>query len=290
MSTHYPLIAWTVDGTGTVVADGPGGTAAAESLNQSALLGWDPTQALGDTIASTLVDAIDAGFGTHGMSTDGLTYRTSAFDVGVVSYECPFPRYQIAIDAGTPTSTAPTLTFSSAAVALQFGFTSASVNAVPVGATPTADWAFVTDATPDGVLSFGTVSRDYDDVPGYNASRTRSPHNPSAFVTIQHSSIQRWPIVWKGAPMRHKSRYYAALADFASVAGTSTADTNGTLQGLIDADQDDNNAFLVWLDSSTAKQVSLDWAGPVVSVDTFAVQSAFGNQRMDVSLPFIEVA
>lgn len=297
MSTHYPIITWTTDQTsGTVSIDGGAASGTTQNINDTGLIAWEPAAIAGRTdphLWEHLAALINAETGTHGVTVTGYQWHVQAFSINLLSYSTPIPRVEMQVTTSSQ-STAPELSFDDIATARRFGFDSIDVTAVPrvpAGAGPNyTGWSFITSVIPDGLLSFGTASRDYDDTPGYNASRTRSPHNPSAFVTVQHSTVQRWPIVWKGAPMRHKSRYYAALSDFASVAGTSTDDTNGTLQGLIDADQDDDRDFWVWLDSSTAKKVSLDWAGPVVSVDTFAVQSAFGNQRMDVSLPFIEVS
>jgi len=286
---HYPLIAWTVTTTGTADVTGPGGTDSARTVAASDTLAWEPSSVAGVTgLDETLTTAIDAGFGTHGMSSDGNVWHVAPFGVGAVSYDTPFPRIQYNIDAGSSTSTAPELDFSSSAVAKQFGFSTATVTAVPRNATPTADWAFVTNVTIPGVLSFGVVGRRWDPDPGYNASRLRSKFTPSSQTTLQHSSITTYAVEWFNASTRFLTAEQAALSVYADDAGTSTSDTDGTLESMLDADQDDDVDFYLWVDASTAHQVSLVWDRDP-SVRDFVAPGSLGTRRVNVTLPFIEV-
>lgn len=297
VTNHYPLISWTSDLTGTVSVRGDTGTSSAVSLGGSGRLGWEPSAVGGVTSAFDVLESkINSVSGSSGVTVTGVVYHVEPFVAYsgsasfVGSFASPFPRVELQITDAAVTGAPPQLIFDSAATAKQFGFSTATVTGAPNGASlvTTDEWFFDTDVTIPTVLSFGVVGRRWDPDVGYKASRIRSPFDASSQTTVQHAARRAYAIEWLNASARYIDAERAGMTLYADDAGTDATDTDATLEAMLDADQDDDVDFYLWLDGSTQRKVSLLWDSDPTT-QTFVSVGSLGNRRFNISLPLIEV-
>lgn len=289
---HYPLITWTTDQTsGTVRVDGGASSGTTQTISDTGLIAWEPTAISGRTdphLWEHLATLINAETGTHGVTVTGYVWRVRRFGVGVVTYETPIPRVEMRITTAAPQSTPPEMSFDVLATAEAFGFSVLDAEAVPRAATPTDQWSWVTDVTPAGLLSFGVVGNVWEPDRRHNATRTWSDYDPDSFVTVAHAVRTAYSVEADNVSRRHRTIEEAQESSLADQAGTSTSDTNGTLEGLLEADMDDDRSFYLWKASDSVSKVRLIWRENP-SVSDFAASASLGPRRMNVRLPMREV-
>lgn len=210
---EYPVYSYHVTPTGTVTLDN--GTPTVIALSTLAGRGFVPDGSL-VAQSGSLQHAFAAALVTSGGGTCACTYALPGASAMSASY----------VRAGGSSSVA--VTFSSAAAAAQFGFSSASFT---IGTTGTQ----AATLNPSGVwrpACFGSAYAENPERAAVGFSKTAGQVAPETWS---------WGSTKWIADIAHPAVYAANVeiekalrASFASAAGRVTGDRNGTLQGLVE--------------------------------------------------------
>lgn len=146
---------------------------------------------------------------------------------------------------------------------------------------------FATTGFSDGLWAPMVPWADIEDLPGYIGQQASSPFEPSQRTVVDLGDRHLRVVQWRHVPMRSVTTFYATDAVAASVALTSTSDTYGTVERVVDAAIAGEDFALV-PESGTSRTVVLDWSADLSVADLAERESAFGGRRYSVTLPLVD--
>jgi len=225
MSHRYPLIsypatldagiAWTVtvtrSGLSPIVVSGT--LPAGDYYGQAA-----STPSTSESLHGRLAIGIDAALAAAGF---GAATVTGTWDDGAYAY----PRVTLTI-GGIASALSWTLAIADLAGRLWLGYLDAT--------TASSGMSLSTTCSHAGIWAPMVPWSDVDAQPGYVASQVASPFAPAQATTVTLAARDVRVCQWRRVAARYVTGYYAALTSFAGAAGTSTSDTQDTVERLID--------------------------------------------------------
>lgn len=159
---------------------------------------------------------------------------------------------------------------------------------IRISATTAGQFAtFSTTGFSEGLWAPMVPWSDVEDIPGHIAQQAASPFEPSQRTVVELGDRHRRVVQWRHVPMRSITAFYATDPVAASVALTSTSDTYGTVERVVDAAiAGEDFAFVP--SAGTSQTVILDWSADLSVADLAERESAFGGRRYSVTLPLVD--
>lgn len=276
----YPAHTWRVDVSGALDVTISGATETI-SLSGSDLYGFAPDAASAAT-SGELADYIAQRVATH-------TDVASCVAVWVTGTTFVEPRYRLDI-TGTATQTSDPAIKGTAALMRQigmhgvdtFGTITVTGSHVPLSASASVQ----SQGFNDGVWSPNRDAAFEEVVVARVARQVRSPTSPSAYTVTSLGTADGRTVSHLAVDRRHITQERAAQALYAAQAGTSTGDTYGTLDRLIDAAVD-GQALRLYRAAGDYTAVGLVWEDGLAT-DDLATSESVGGRRVRVVLPYID--
>lgn len=126
-----------------------------------------------------------------------------------------------------------------------------------------------------------------DDAPGYIAQQAVSPFEPDQRTVVSLGARNLRAVQWRHVPQRMLSTWYAEDAASAAQALSSTSDTYGTVQRLVDAVVVSDRALRLVESSGDGVDCVLDWASDLTVRSLAEVEDGIGGRRYTITLPTV---
>lgn len=128
---------------------------------------------------------------------------------------------------------------------------------------------------------------DIEVEPGYIAQQAISPFDASKRTVVELGARSVQIAQWRIVPMRDITEVYARQTAAAAVAGTSTADTYGTLERLVDAVVGSSRDLRLITEDGTGYTCTLQWERDLSTADLAEREESRGGRRYTVTMPLL---